>query len=160
MKKCMKKGFFFSLDGFFALILFGVFLAMIYSYYLSAPSLNQQLYVSEDLLDVFSNVKINEIDLNSYTEVKRLVEQNVINNTDKTIFEVLSDFSVNKHEYPDTDSLVRDVIGGSATGGAGGVVPKQYGLGIELIKDNQAREVYGGQANKPNVVVRQRLVSG
>jgi len=159
MKKCVKRGFFFSLDGFFALILFGVFLAMIYSYYLSAPSLNQQLYVSEDLLDVFSNVKINEIDLNAYTEVKRLVEQDVINNTDKTIFEVLSDFSVNKQES-DTRLLVQDVIGGSDKVGVGGVVPGQYGLGIELVKNNQAIEVYGGQANKPNVVVRQRLVPG
>ena len=100
-----KNGFFFSMDAFLALILFGTFLALIYSYYVGNPKLDQPFYFSEDVLDVFSNVKINELDLNQYPEITKLINNNIITNQDKTIFEDLC-YSIQsapqKQFYPDS----------------------------------------------------------
>jgi len=150
MKKRGKKGFFFSLDGFFALILFGLFLAMIYSYFVSEPRLEQPFYFSEDVLDVFSNVKINELELSQYPKITNLITTGKITNQEKTIFEVLVDF--NSQDPKDTASS-NDVIDDLMQG----IIPEQYGFGVDF----SGTEVYETPGKeKINVIARQRLVLG
>lgn len=146
-----KKGFFFSLDAFFALILFGLFLSLIYTSFFSAPRIEQPFYVSEDVLDVLSNVRIKELDLSQYPGIMSLITTGVVTNTDKTVFEVLVE--LNQKVPPDTANtkvLMDDLMKG--------VVPVQYGLGLDL----KGQQVYANDPAKEatNVIARQRLVLG
>lgn len=147
----MKKGFFFSLDAFFALILFGLFLALIYSSFFTSPRLEQPFYFSEDVLDVLSKVRIRELDLAQYPGIANQINTQVITNTDKTVFEVLVE--LNQKVPPDTanievllDDLIKEVV------------PVQYGLGLDF----SGTQVYVNDLakEKTNVVARQRLVLG
>ena len=144
----MKKGFFFSMDGFLALILFALFLSLIYSFFISVPRLEQPFYFSEDILDVFSEVKVSELDLNSYPNIQGMITNDVINNTNKTIFEVLSDFQLNNHNIADSQMLVNELITG--------IIPEQYGFGIDFGNSS----IYEKPKNVTNLVSRQRLVIG
>ena len=144
----MKKGFFFSMDGFLALILFALFLSLIYSFFISVSRLEQPFYFSEDILDVFSEVKVSELDLNSYPNIQGMITNDVINNTNKTIFEVLSDFQLNNHDIADSQVLVNELITG--------VIPEQYGFGIDFGNSS----IYEKPKNVTNLVSRQRLVIG
>ncbi|MCD4666242.1 hypothetical protein K8R47_00335 [archaeon] len=49
------------MDAFLALFLFILVLIMIYSYYVNPLQLQQQYYSAQDIVDVFSNVKITEL---------------------------------------------------------------------------------------------------
>ena len=150
-----KKGFFFSMDAFLALILFGTFLALIYSYYVSNPKLDQPFYFSEDVLDVFSNVKINELDLNQYPVTNNLIATGVITNPDKTIFEVL--IELNNKDPPDIDDsrvMVEELVSG--------IIPKQYGFSLEFNQDGIQDGIYNKDPSKQitNAIARQRIIIG
>ena len=147
----LKRGFFFSLDAFFALILFGLFLSLIYASFFSAPRLEQPFYFSEDVLDVLSNVRIKELDLAQYPGILNMINTGVITNTDKTAFEVLVE--LNQKQPADTANikvLMDDLIKG--------VVPVQYGLGLDF--SNQQVYVNDPAKEVTNVIARQRLVLG
>ncbi|HLC57804.1 MAG TPA: hypothetical protein VJH95_04485 [Candidatus Nanoarchaeia archaeon] len=147
----MKKGFFFSLDGFFALILFGLFLSMMYSFYLSSPRMEQPFYFSEDVLDVFSNVKLSELELAKYPEITGLITAGKINNREKTVFEVLVE--LNSQGTPESKKSAETVIRELTFG----VVPEQYGFGVDFSGVN----VYKSQEKEIiNAIARQRLVLG
>ncbi len=57
----MKKGFFFSLDAFFAIIIFILMLVSVYGYFINTQELRQQYFFSEDLFDIFINTKMEEL---------------------------------------------------------------------------------------------------
>lgn len=80
MERIRKKGFVFSMDAFFAIVLFLVITLGIYSYFISFYSLQQQWYMSEDLMDVLLNTKIGELDLTSglYPNIEELSNSGVI----------------------------------------------------------------------------------
>ena len=144
-----KKGFFFSMDAFFALILFGTFLALIYSFYVGSPKLDQPFYLSEDVLDTFSNVKINELDLNQYPNTQKLITDGIITNPDKTIFEVLIELN-SKGDTANSNVLVKDLVEG--------IIPGQYGFSLEFDK----KDVYNKDSSKQitNAIARQRIIIG
>ena len=83
----MKKGFFFSLDSILALILFGVVLAGIYSFFLVTHSIDQQFYLSEDILNRFSTVNVGELDLTKYPEIQKMVAEETIKDMEVTLIE-------------------------------------------------------------------------
>ena len=143
------------MDAFLALILFGTFLALIYSYYVSNPKLDQPFYFSEDVLDVFSNVKINELDLNQYPVTNNLIATGVITNPDKTIFEVL--IELNNKDPPDIDDsrvMVEELVSG--------IIPKQYGFSLEFNQDGIQDDIYNKDPSKQitNAIARQRIIIG
>jgi membrane protein insertase Oxa1/YidC/SpoIIIJ len=84
----MKKGFVFSFDSFLALTIFVLFIILIYFFFISSTPATQQYYFSEDMLNVMSNVKIDELNLERYPEIKTLVQDNKINPS-STIMEEL-----------------------------------------------------------------------
>ncbi len=84
----MKKGFVFSFDSFLALTIFVLFIILIYFFFISSTPATQQYYFSEDMLNVMSNVKINELNLNKYPQIDILVQDNKINPS-STIMEEL-----------------------------------------------------------------------
>ena len=89
----MKKGFFFSIDSILALMLFGIVLTGIYSFFLTTHSIDQQFYFSEDILNRFSSTKVSELDLTKYPEVQRMISDGTIKNTENTLLEQIVIFS-------------------------------------------------------------------
>jgi len=146
-----KRGFFFSLDAFFALILFGLFLSLIYTSFFSAPRIEQPFYFSEDVLDVLSNVRISELDLSQYPGITNQIATGIISNPDKTVFEILVEFNnKNPKDVANTKILLDELLNG--------IMPVQYGLGVEF----GGISVYNKDPTKEvtNVIARQRLVLG
>ncbi|AJF62233.1 MAG: hypothetical protein QT11_C0001G0075 [archaeon GW2011_AR20] len=91
----MKKGFIFSLDSFFAIILFTLVIFLIYVFSINSFGLNQQYFFSEDLLTTLSNVKISELDLSNYPDINSMVSSGKINYTEATIVEQIVNFQLN-----------------------------------------------------------------
>jgi hypothetical protein len=77
MERMKKKGFIFSMDAFFAIALFVLVTVGVYAYFINFYSLQQQWYMSEDLMNTFSRTKIEELDLVSgiYPEIESIKEQ-------------------------------------------------------------------------------------
>jgi len=141
-----KRGFFFSMDAFLALLLFAVVLSLIYSFFISVPRLDQPFYFSEDVLDVFSKVKIKDLDLNQYPGIESMVNDGTISNTDKTLFEILAELQLSGNGAG-SQSLIEDILIG--------IIPDQYGFGIDFgdteIYTKDDREII-------SLIARQRLV--
>ena len=141
-----KRGFFFSMDAFLALLLFAVVLSLIYSFFISVPRLDQPFYFSEDVLDVFSKVKIKDLDLNQYPGIESMVNDGTISNTDKTLFEILAELQLSGNGAG-SQSLIEDILIC--------IIPDQYGFGIDFgdteIYTKDDREII-------SLIARQRLV--
>src|SRR3989344_1100271 len=106
----MKKGFFFSLDSILALILFGVVLAGIYSFFLVTHSIDQQFYLSEDILNRFSTVNVGELDLTKYPEIQKMVAEETIKDMEVTLIEQIVIFRENEgEESPSANLFIRDL---------------------------------------------------
>jgi uncharacterized ion transporter superfamily protein YfcC len=145
----MKKGFFFSIDAFFALILFVLIIMAIYTFFINVGSLRQQYYFSEDLFNVMNNVKIRELDETSYTEMVNLAELN----DNMTIMEQIVTYQLN-------DSCVECIDDAKLLAGMiiGGLIDKQYGASLDI----QGNRLWPSSTPESgtNIVVRQRISSG
>lgn len=107
----MKKGFIFSMDAFFAIILFTFVLFLIYIFSISFFSLNQQYFYSEDILTTFSEVKLNELDLNNYQDINDMISSGKINTTESTIIEQITDFYLlDPPDEVNGNSFINDVL--------------------------------------------------
>jgi|SRR3989344_3320645 len=107
----MKRGFIFSLDAFFAIILFALVIFLIYIFSINSSGLNQQYFFSEDLLTVFSETKISELDLIQYPEINLLKQNSKITDLDITLLEQIVVFQSMEHpDVESSDKLIRDLI--------------------------------------------------
>jgi len=133
----MKKGFFFSSDAFIALMLFVVVLLGIYSYMVTSNNMQQQYYFSEDLMEVFSNVRAMDL-----PEEKQLIlEEGLTNyNQSSTISELIV-------QNPDEAGIIIEEL-------TNGLISWQYGIG--LFSDEE--EVYNDLENVTSSVSRTKLV--
>lgn len=68
----MKKGFFFSMDAFFAILLFTLVITLIYLFFIAFSSLQQQYVFADDLLTLLDRTKISELDLTKYPGIASL----------------------------------------------------------------------------------------
>ena len=134
----LKKGFFFSTDGFFALILFVVVLLSVYSYIIISSSTEQQYYFSEDLMDVFSSVTVGEV---SYLSLAGY-------DADFTILEVIV-------EEKDNDVTIEEII----TELTSGLMNEQYGIKLSVTDDEGVfQEIFSSLEDAPTIVSRERMV--
>jgi hypothetical protein len=144
----MKKGFFFTTDGFLAIILFTVIILGLFSYYISAKSLTQQYYYSEDLLNIFSNVKISELDPIYYPSIQTILNQPEEYNSGNVIIQQINVFYEQNQELSAIE-MVEELTTG--------LVPEKYGFGI-IVK---GEDVYSaGKENITALVSRQKIVKG
>ncbi len=144
----MKKGFFFSLDSILALILFGVVLSGIYSFFLVTHSIDQQFYFSEDVLNRFSSIKVSELDLTKYPEIQRMVSEETIKDLDNTLIEQIVVFRENEGESsPSAQLFVEDITKN--------LIPEQYGFSVDV-----NGEIFSKSKEVTTLVSRERLVFG
>lgn len=142
----MKKAFFFSLDAFFAVIIFTLILVSIYSYFISTQELRQQYFYSEDVLDLFINTKVDELSQFDTNENLILLKQWNFIQPNYTIMEQISYFQdkgYNNYSQWMFYNLTSDFFG------------TKYGVEFDL-----EGLIYGSQKNATALVSRQRFVSG
>ena len=150
----MKKGFFFSLDAFFAIMTFILVLVSIYSYFVSTQELRQQYYFSEDLFNIFINTKMGELLSGAYPDIDDLYNSEIPEirdnmNPDLTVMEQIITLRNINNEEADmaASSIIRDLTAG--------LFEDRYGFSFDvegLIYEE------GGEQNA--LVSRQRFVSG
>ena len=144
----MSKGFFFSIDSIFALILFGFVLANIYSFFLVSQSADQQFYFSEDILDIFSKIKIGELDLTKYPIVSSMVGDGRIKNLDNSLLDQVVIFREKEGESSSNAQLfVQDITTG--------LIPEQYGFSVDV-----NGEVFKKSKEVTTLISRERLTFG
>jgi len=143
----MKKGFFFSMDAFFAVMIFTLILVSIYGYFINIQELRQQYFYSEDLLDVFTNTKMGEIGDLEFNKNLELLKNWKLINEDLTIMDQM--ILLNERGYSNYSqwifyNLTSDFLGGKYGSG--------FSIGLE--------EIFESDRNVTALVSRQRYVSG
>ena len=143
----MKKGFFFSLDAFFAIMIFTLILVSIYGYFVNTQELRQQYFYSEDVLDIFTNTRMSEI---NYQEIGNenlilLNDWNLIN-PDFTIMEQVISF--NNQGYSNYSQWIVNNL-------TSDLLSDRYGFSFDV-----EGLVYERELNATSVVSRQRFISG
>lgn len=163
-----KKGFFFSLDSFMGLILFILTLTLVYSFFIASHSLQQEFFISEDFLNVFTNVRVGDLDNIRYTGINCLIGQNKIDDTNLSIIEgisILYDKDKDAVKYfltdityqnPNTNQITYTGCPNLPTDK--GLIPIQYDIDISIVSD-QNTIFEKTNENAPSILARQRLIS-
>ena len=141
-----KKGIFFTMDAFMGLSLFILILVTLYIFFISAGTLEQQYYISEDFFDVFSNIKFDELDTEKYDGVFALLVEGKINNTDYTLSEQIIILSSEGNDA-NASLLVGDFTEG--------LLDERFGFSFEL-----EDEIYARENKKNSLGSRGRLLTG
>lgn len=143
----MKKGFFFSLDAFFAIMIFTLVLVSVYGYFVNTQELRQQYFFSEDILDVFSKTKMSELDLDEINnENLNLLNQWNLINGDFTIIEQVISFK-NQGYSNRSEWIVNNLTSG--------LLSERYGFSFDI-----EGLIYEKDKEVNTLVSRQRFVSG
>ena len=146
----MKRGFIFSFDSFLALVMFALFLILILMFYIFTSPTTQQYFFSEDMLNVLSDVRINELDMSSYPQINALINNADIKDTSASVLEAI--ISLQAESPPKTVqacNLFKDV--------RIRVEPPGYKIGLDLTNTQVcAGESVGGV----NIISRGRTATG
>ena len=147
----MKKGFIFSIDSFFALLLFIFIITLLYGFFLNFNTSEQQFFFSEDLLTVFSEVKISELELSKYPNIDSMINNNQIKDTDFTIMEQIVLF-----QSESNNQLIKNLLD-DLTEGQDNNLLGQYKFSIDI-----GGEVLYGETPEQttSLISRHRIISG
>lgn len=143
----MKKGFIFSFDSFLALIIFTLFTILIYFFFVFSSPTTQQYYFAEDILNVLSTVRINELNLNNYDIISSMISDGKIVDTSLTLFEQILDFQIQGKNQEACD-LYRDITDK--------VLPTGYETNIDLTEES----ICGENPTGGNLISRNRILIG
>ncbi|MEK6835800.1 MAG: hypothetical protein AABX55_02145 [Nanoarchaeota archaeon] len=151
----MKKAFLFSTDGFFAIMLFSLVTVLIYLFYISFTSLQQQYIFADDLLTFLDRTKINELDVNKddplsskYPGISTLIKDGIIKDTNIKIIEQIIIFKNNNN--PNDDIYIETILNDLITEGIKG----NYKFALDI----GDLPTYGEQpTNIANLVARRRI---
>ena len=143
----MKRAFIFSMDAFLAIVLFVLVIFLIYTFSISLSGLNQQYFFSDDLLTTLSEIKINELDLNSYPRINQLIIDGKIKDTDIKLVEQMVILE-SRGDHTSASMITEDII--------------------NKINQNMNAAVYVGDiklygndpGNVTNIITRARLAVG
>ncbi len=143
----MKKGFIFSLDSFFALIMFTLFTIMIYFFFIFSSPTIQQYYFSEDLLNVLSSTKISDLSP-SYVNINNMINNGTIKDTSSSVLEAI--ISLQAEGNTGAACLIfKDITNN--------ILPPGYKIGLDLSSSN----ICGDQmSNAINIISRGRTSTG
>lgn len=143
----MKKGFFFSLDAFFAIMIFTLILVSVYGYFINTHELRQQYFYSEDILNIFTKTKMNEINIDAIgnENLISLRDWNLIDYDLIVIEQVISFKNKGYNNYSEwiVNNLTSDLLS------------KRYGFSFDI-----EGLVYERKVNVTALVSRNRFVSG
>ena len=143
----MKKAFFFSMDAFFAVMIFTLVLLSVYSFFINVQELRQQYFYSEDLLDIFTTTKMGELNqLSDGNYLKQLDESGVIDR-DLTVMEQM--VTLTNQGYPEYSRWIFLNL-------TSGLFGERYGLGFDIGFES----IFESERNVTALVARQRFVSG
>lgn len=141
----MKKGFFFSLDAFFAIMTFTLVLVSIYGYFVNTQELRQQYYYSEDVLNVFTKTKMGELIFNNINF--EILKDGGFINPELSIMDQI--IFLNNEGYPDYSQWIYNNLTSDFFG-------ERYGTSFDIGMNN----IFESQKNATALVSRRRFVSG
>ena len=144
----MKRGFIFSFDSFLALVMFALFLILIFLFYIFTSPTTQQYFFSEDMLNVLSNVKINELDINSYAQINALINDAEIKDTSAPILEAIISLQAEAKIVQACD-LFKNI--------RGKVEPPGYKIGLDLTNTQVCADE---SVSGVNIISRGRTATG
>jgi hypothetical protein len=142
----MKKGFIFSMDAFLAIVLFVFVLFLIYIFSLQSTNINQEYLLSNDILTLFSNLKIGELNMTNYTNVNKLISKGIINDTNVTISQQIIVFQLNGDQV-NLNIFIGDIIN------------KTINNNLKIAVYLNETKIYGDNPNKENILSRRRLIT-
>lgn len=150
-----KKGFFFSIDAFMAILIFTVMIVSIYGYFINIHELRQQYFYSEDLLDIFINTHMNELDLSltNYPSIFALYSDNndeVLDNMDPSLTIMEQIVTLRNNNTAGASVAATTIVTNLTTD----LLGSKYGFSFDLGRD----EIYGTEKNITSSVARQRFV--
>jgi hypothetical protein len=143
----VKKGIFFSLDALIAAILILSVTLFISYFYFDKKETSQPVYFSSDLISLLSNIKLNEFD---DLEVKAFIEDNNIEDLNRTILEQVLRFQIEGEEEKATELLNLTLEG---------LVPDYYKVGV-WIEDYEAPIYSTGPQNAVDLISAKEMISG
>ena len=149
----VKKGFFFSLDAFFAILIFTLVLVSVYGYFINTQELKQQYFFSEDLFDIFINTRMNELG-GTYPEINELYNSEVDeirNNMDYTLTIMEQIITLKNINTEETDMAAESIIGNLTEN----LFDDRYGFSFDV-----NGLIYNEGQDPNSLVARQRFVSG
>ncbi len=140
-----KRGVFFTIDAILAAGIFVVIILLVSTSYVSEPDKTMVSFLSHDIIRVFTNLKVNEVD-NVYAQ--ELIDTGVITRVNNTILEQIGEFwaeneleLVQKFSRNITDSLI----------------PERFGVGIYVDGD----EIYArSKSVTRNLISSRKIISG
>lgn len=178
-----KSGFFFSLDSFMGLILFILTLTLVYSFFIASHSLQQEFFISEDFLNVFTNVRVGDLDTARYPGIQCLISNKKIDDTSLSIIDetsILYDKDIlNEPDTIYTKYFLTDLTNQNPSSTVTpiptdltsppcselpkdkGLIPVQYDIDVLVDLNNPDLSVFGktGSDKSASIITRQRLVS-
>ncbi|MBW2977105.1 hypothetical protein KY347_06710 [Candidatus Woesearchaeota archaeon] len=145
LAKNKKKGIFFTIDAILAAgIIFGVIL-LVSSVYVSEPEKAPVVSLSQDIVRVFTNLKVNDLD-NDY--VKGLISSGFITKANNTILEQIGEFWAEGEL-----ELAKNFVGNIS----GSLLPSRFGLGVYVDEE----EIYlRNKSITRNLVSSRKIISG
>jgi len=123
MLKMKKKAYFFTLDAFIATGVIAVGIVLILFTTTNKPYEMQTAFLSQDLIDTISSIKVYQISDNNY--IYELIEEGSITNPENTILDQIGEFSY--RGMNDTASNFTKTI-------LPGIIPNEYNFQL-LIKE-------------------------
>jgi len=142
----VKKGYIFTTDALIALSIIVLTLIVASSvYFHKASSITGRTYFSEDLIDVLSDMKINETD-NTY--VNSLITSGVITNLDNSVLEQIGEFWAEGQQ-----EIAVNIFGNLSAG----LIPKNYAYGLWI--DDELLYARNTTAEK-NLITSKSMISG
>jgi hypothetical protein len=147
-----KKGIFFTVDAILAASVLLVLILLVSKYYISEPDKTQASFFSQDLVKVFTNMKVIDLD-NDY--VKGLIANGVITKTNNTILEQIGEFWA-ENELELAENFTRNVTGS--------LIPDNFGIGVYVFEEGpsiDAEEIYlRDKEITRNLVSSRKIISG
>ena len=141
----LKKAMFFTMDSLLAAGIIVLSIALVSNFYISEQQNTNINYASQDIVRVFSSMKIGEVD-NSYA--RELIATGKITNLNKTLMEQIGDFWA-EGEVGIAMNLSRNLTGD--------IVPKNYGFSLVI----DGEEIYTHNISlQKSLVSSRKIISG
>jgi len=134
------------MDAFLAIVLFVFVLFLIYIFSLQSTNINQEYLLSNDILTLFSNLKIGELNMTNYTNVNKLISKGIINDTNVTISQQIIVFQLNGDQV-NLNIFIGDIIN------------KTINNNLKIAVYLNETKIYGDNPNKENILSRRRLIT-
>jgi len=147
----VKKGYFFSLDAFVAIIIIGLGIYMAFFTSSSAAPKTNIFVLTEDIVNYMTSTKIYEINDDLYPYIKYLKNNDMITDNSNTLMEQIGEFYV-RNMIPEAGSFAKNLTHN--------VMSRRYSYQILINNKNIYNETLSNQTDSLTLVSSKAIVMG